>query len=614
MPATPSLPPELEALVAAYLQDMRADGCYEPHMSWAARRFCDRIGLPAKWLELPLDQQLALPIRVRAFVSWLHVTQRLSASADYLVTVPTQLGRLAGRRHPQLHATISDTARNLGYSSEQARGFWTALVKTAALFQIRPDDVDAAQLVAARTQLKQAAQRLDGHYRIRSGHGNFGGLGNVMFHAGLLPEPPHWPLLRDCDRQVHEHAWAQIPAPMAATMHRFLAQRATIVRPSTLARDDRALRHFGLFLVEHDPALERIAQLRREHIEAFKAHLATRPLLRYGNRRGNVLHKHTISNYLCALAAFFDRLTECGDDDRPPTRLLFPGDYPRPDRPLPRFLDDPSAAKLLAAARDDQDVFTRLVVELLARTGLRLGELRRLAIDAVVQIGSAYWLRVPIGKLRTDRYVPLHPDLKTLIDEWLALRGNISRHPLLFVTDRGWPISNTKIERALARTARRAGIGHVTPHQLRHTLATQAVNRGMSLDAIAALLGHRDMSMTMVYARIGDRTVADQYFAVSEKVDALYQQPKQLPASAEGSEMGKLRRQMHQRMLGNGYCARPIDMDCHFDTVCETCSFFVTTNEFRPTLEKQRDDAAHKGQIARKQLFDGLLNRLDQAS
>jgi integrase len=44
----------------------------------------------------------------------------------------------------------------------------------------------------------------------------------------------------------------------------------------------------------------------------------------------------------------------------------------------------------------------------------------------------------------------------------------------------------------------------------------------MSLEAIAALLGHHDLSMTMVYARIADRTVADEYFAVTEKVEALY--------------------------------------------------------------------------------------------
>ncbi|WP_328786377.1 MULTISPECIES: hypothetical protein [unclassified Streptomyces] len=72
------------------------------------------------------------------------------------------------------------------------------------------------------------------------------------------------------------------------------------------------------------------------------------------------------------------------------------------------------------------------------------------------------------------------------------------------------------------------------------------------------------------------------------------------PADAEGSEMAKLRREMHRRMLGNGYCASPIEMDCHFESICESCTFFVTTIEFRPTLERQRDDAAAKGQVARE--------------
>ena len=139
--------------------------------------------------------------------------------------------------------------------------------------------------------------------------------------------------------------------------------------------------------------------------------------------------------------------------------------------------------------------------------------------------------------------------------------------------------------------ARSAGLGRQSPHKLRHTLATQAINRGMSLEAIAALLGHKSLTMTMVYARIADRTVADEYFAVSDKVEALYDQPRQLPADAEGAEMAKLRNEMHQRMLGNGYCARPVEMDCHFESSCEACSFFVTTIEFKPTLQRQRDDA-----------------------
>jgi len=131
----------------------------------------------------------------------------------------------------------------------------------------------------------------------------------------------------------------------------------------------------------------------------------------------------------------------------------------------------------------------------------------------------------------------------------------------------------------------------------------------MSLEAIAA--GHRSLTMSLVYARIADRTVADEYFAVTEKVEALYDQTKHLPADAEGSEMAKLRKQMHQRMLGNGYCARPVELDCHFESICESCTHFVTTIEFRPTLQRQRDDARRKGQLARQKIFDGLLTRLD---
>ena len=101
------------------------------------------------------------------------------------------------------------------------------------------------------------------------------------------------------------------------------------------------------------------------------------------------------------------------------------------------------------------------------------------------------------------------------------------------------------------------------------------------------------------------------YFAVSDKVEALYDGVAALPASAEGAEMLKLRREMHQRMLGNGYCARPVELNCHFESICESCTFFVTTVEFKPTLQRQRDDAASKGQVGRQKIFDGLLSRLD---
>ena len=289
-----------------------------------------------------------------------------------------------------------------------------------------------------------------------------------------------------------------------------------------------------------------------------------------------------------------------------------PRDLPIIDKPLPRFLDDAAAAKLLRATRADPDPLSRLIVELLARTGIRRGELLALTVDAVVQIGSAYWLRIPIGKLHNDRYIPLHPQLKELLDDWITHHRPTGLRTNRLLLEHNRPISQPPRHQSPApRSPTPPASAHVTAHQLRHTLATQAVNRGMSLDAIAALLGHKTLAMTMIYARIADRTVADEYFAVTEKVEALYDQPRQLASDDEGPEMRKLRAEMHRRMLGNGYCARPVEMDCHFESICESCSFFVTTIEFRPTLQRQRDDAARKGQLGRQKIFDGILNRLD---
>ena len=76
--------------------------------------------------------------------------------------------------------------------------------------------------------------------------------------------------------------------------------------------------------------------------------------------------------------------------------------------------------------------------------------------------------------------------------------------------------------------------------------------------------------------------------------------------------MRKLRGEMHRRMLGNGYCARPVELDCHFESICESCTFFVTTIEFRPTLQAQHDDAEAKGQDHRTDLFGHLLDGLKE--
>ena len=231
--------------------------------------------------------------------------------------------------------------------------------------------------------------------------------------------------------------------------------------------------------------------------------------------------------------------------------------------------------------------------------------------DAVVAIGNGHWLRVPVGKLRNDRFIPLHPELVELLSDWTQANVTYIRHYRLLLAEATGPMDRHKVTRILNRLARKAGIGHVHPHQLRHTLATQALNRGMRLEAIAMLLGHRSMEMTMTYARITDRAVADQYAKVAAEVDAIYGRSATLPAEAETSAMARLRREATARMLGNGLCTRPIELDCRMESACETCSYFRTSVEFAPTLRRQRDHAQERGQSDRAALFQRLLDRVE---
>ena len=285
----------------------------------------------------------------------------------------------------------------------------------------------------------------------------------------------------------------------------------------------------------------------------------------------------------------------------------------RPAPPGPPAAQGPrrrcAAAKLLRAAQNDKRLLVRVTVEVLLRTGLRVSEFTGLQ--------AARWCTSVPGpgctcrsansaRTATCRCTPSSDPHRRL-----PSRARAADNPLLLPRENGRPLDRHAVTRMINQAGAAAGLPHIHPHQLRHTLATQAINRGMSLEAIAAMLGHRSLDMTLRYAKIASRTVADEYFAVTEKVEALYGQDPVLPADAIGPKMARLRRE-HHRMLGNGWCTRPPELDCAFESICETCTFFQTSIEFRPTLAAQRDDATARHQDHRAQLFSALLARLDQ--
>jgi site-specific recombinase XerD len=408
--------------------------------------------------------------------------------------------------------------------------------------------------------------------------------------------------------------WAELSASrpqLVATMRRYLIQLTTFLAPRSVDVADGTLRQLARWLSAETDVTE-VRQITRGHIEDYKVWLAAQP-----GTAAPTLSKNTQRQRLRMIRIFLERLIEWDWPDAPERNPILHGDIPPRPEPLPKFLSDTDAAKLMAAARAHRQPRYRLVVEMLARTGLRASELCDLDADAVTLIGEAYWLRVPVGKLRNDRFIPLHDDLVALLGEWTATNAEHIRAQRRLMADGHAPLDRRTVHRIVATTAKKAGIGHAHPHQLRHTLATQAINRGMRLEAIAALLGHRSLEMTLTYARIADRVVADEYAAVSSQIDALYATagvPGALPAEIETAAMIRLRKEAHARMLGNGLCTRPVELECRMESACETCAYFRTGPEFVPVLIRQRDHAREHGQIERAELFEGLVERVTESA
>jgi hypothetical protein len=121
----------------------------------------------------------------------------------------------------------------------------------------------------------------------------------------------------------------------------------------------------------------------------------------------------------------------------------------------------------------------------------------------------------------------------------------------------------------------------------------------MSLEAIAAMLGHRSPRMTLVYARISNESVADQYFRA---IDAVERVGVVVPTNDDTDDEPS-----HQRRLANGHCIRPVQLDCSYQTICEGCGFFQTGPQFVTILRRQRDDATAQADFEHAHLFSELI-------
>lgn len=142
----------------------------------------------------------------------------------------------------------------------------------------------------------------------------------------------------------------------------------------------------------------------------------------------------------------------------------------------------------------------RAMLMLLARLGLRSIEIARLQIDDLNWRGGDLLIR---GKARRDDRLPIPEDVGAALAEYLTLRGR-QESRCVFLTLRAptRPIRADLVGDVVQRHCRWAGVPHVGPHRLRHTLATRMLAAGAALSDISQVLRHSDLATTAIYAKV----------------------------------------------------------------------------------------------------------------
>jgi len=619
-------------LLAAYLDRLEATGRGNASYERSARRFLRRWPDPQAWAAQPLPDRLAEHQSTRPLITFLMLHQGLRPGYDYLLErkLSSVWREIEGGPLKAEIDRFLTAAESLGFTMRVRLGTGSQvpvrlLIQTGRRIEelVQGDLDEFAEACHERTRRTGASHR---HYLSAISNTQ-----TVLFHLGVVDRPP-----RSGGPVPLEERLRQVAGPIRAEMIAYLERKKATCRAKTVSAMATRLKHFGVFLTTIDPDLTSVRDLdRRRHIEPWLASL----LDVVSEKDGQPISVGDRNRRVMAVTTFLTDITEWGWDAAPPRKVIFRDDIPKLPQVLPRYLPVDADRRLTAALveRPDNEL-AALALRLQRACGLRIGELLDLELDCVHEIdGNGAWLKVPLGKMATERMVPLDTETLDLIDRIAQIRSHGRplphpryRRPAQFLfTYLGRRLTQQGVRRELDHAADVAGLEHVTSHQLRHTYATALVNAGVSLQALMALLGHVSAEMSLRYGRLFDSTVRAEYERALElaKQQTALQPPTanspagrvQLPlADITGGNDWRTTPLLKSRMAG-GFCLRaPAQGACSYANICEHCPSYRADPSSLPILAAQRvdaealaRDAEERGWVDEAERHHKLLARLD---
>jgi site-specific recombinase XerD len=314
---------------------------------------------------------------------------------------------------------------------------------------------------------------------------------------------------------------------------------ALTLQPFTVAKYQYVARHFVGYLRTNFPKVRRLSQLRRDpHMLGwFRWLCELRPPV------GN----HTREQRLLCLRRLLDDLALQGHPLQP--GLILREDFPARPEYLPRALSPEDDRRLQEELRRADNLYSNALL-LTRLTGIRIGECIHLPLDCLRHVGTEQWaLHVPLGKLHTERLVPLDSEGRRLLNRILELRALFS--PGRLAKSKGFLIPRVGGRFALFQTlrlvladfAKRAGCADsspISPHRLRHTWASEMLRCGISLPALMQLMGHKDIRMTLRYLKITQPDLQREYYKARQNTAQSYPLPS-LSVSATTADLPGIR-------------------------------------------------------------------------
>ncbi|HZF71282.1 tyrosine-type recombinase/integrase [Sulfuricurvum sp.] len=167
----------------------------------------------------------------------------------------------------------------------------------------------------------------------------------------------------------------------------------------------------------------------------------------------------------------------------------------------PKTLPKPISHEHIVHALQNADPMTQLAITMLYTMGLRISELAHLRVDDI----SGEWCRIR-GKGDKERDVPMLGDIVSML---MAYQRVSPSKAYVFELE-GEKLSENSLRYMITKAFAKVGL-KVTPHQLRHSYATELLNNGARIADVSELLGHASMATTQIYTKLGNALKMDHY-------------------------------------------------------------------------------------------------------